>query len=414
MRRLYRAVPVVLVLSSLVAVLWPRGGETVPLYAARTGLMCQTCHFDPNGGGPRNEFGFAFARNRHSLNAEDSTSEWNDLLVTNRLGENLPIYLGLNHRLLLLGNTTAKSDSLDRLGFFNMQNAIHLVFQPHHRLTLVHTRDGATPRESFGMIGGFPFDGYLKAGAFRNPFGLRLDDHTVATRNGFLDFYVPPAGFGASSFLPYDPRGTDQGIEIGARHAGIYGRLSLTNGGSSLFSGRLFGGNPFAEAKTVKLGVVRGPYHGGVSLYDDYLKAPSLFSPYQRTTRWGYFGMLAREPWALLGEVAAGTDKDFFGAETNLLAGFAEFDFAPGRSLNFRVRYDHMNLNRDRTEVAPGIAMSDFHIHDRYSIEGEYVPVPFAELRWALRFIEHKLSRDLGGFEIPDERQAYLQLHFSY
>jgi hypothetical protein len=124
--------------------------------------------------------------------------------------------------------------------------------------------------------------------------------------------------------------------------------------------------------------------------------------------------MLAREPWSLLGEVAAGTDKDFFGAETNLMAGFAEVDFAPGRTLNFRVRYDHMNLNRDRTEVAPGIALSDFYTHDRYSIEGEYVPVPFAELRWALRFIEHKLGRDLGGFEIPDERQAYLQLHFSY
>ena len=66
-----------------------------------------------------------------------------------------------------------------------------------------------------------PFDGYIKIGAFRNPFGLRMDDHTVATRQGFLDFFpsTVPSGLAnlvQTTFLPFDPRSTDEGIEVGA------------------------------------------------------------------------------------------------------------------------------------------------------------------------------------------------------
>ena len=64
MRTALRAVPVLLVLASLTLLFAPRRAVTLPLYAARTGLKCQNCHFDPNGGGPRNDFGFMFARNR--------------------------------------------------------------------------------------------------------------------------------------------------------------------------------------------------------------------------------------------------------------------------------------------------------------------------------------------------------------
>jgi len=108
-------------------VLTPRRAQTVPLYAARTGLMCESCHFDPNGGGPRNEFGFGFAKNRHTLAAEDSTSRWKDLTLTNRVGENIPVYFGVNQRFMLLTNQHVQQGSIERLAFFNMENAIHLA-----------------------------------------------------------------------------------------------------------------------------------------------------------------------------------------------------------------------------------------------------------------------------------------------
>ena len=81
MRASRRIVAALLVAVSLALLALPFRVQSVPLYAARQGLMCQTCHFDPNGGGPRNEFGFGFAKNRHLLTPEDSTSRWADLTV---------------------------------------------------------------------------------------------------------------------------------------------------------------------------------------------------------------------------------------------------------------------------------------------------------------------------------------------
>src|SRR5689334_15015503 len=160
MKQILRSVPYLLIALCLASLLVPRRAITVPLYAARQGLMCGTCHFDPNGGGPRNEFGFNFEKNRHSMIA-DTSGEWKDLNLVNRVGDNFPLYFGLNHRLMLLADATS-SDHLDRLGFFNMESSVHMAFQPHQRLALVYSRDGfdegSTTKEAFGKISGFPMD----------------------------------------------------------------------------------------------------------------------------------------------------------------------------------------------------------------------------------------------------------------
>ena len=67
MRRLVRVFPLLLLALSLGSLLVAKRAQTTPLWAARTGNLCGQCHFDPNGGGPRNDYGFMFARNRHSL-----------------------------------------------------------------------------------------------------------------------------------------------------------------------------------------------------------------------------------------------------------------------------------------------------------------------------------------------------------
>jgi hypothetical protein len=404
-----RASPFVLAAAGLLAALTPRGAQSVPQYAARTGLPCQTCHFDPDGGGPRNEFGFAFAAHRHAVESEPEGSPWADLTLANRVSDAFPLYLGVNQRFMLLANKQTDEDSLERLGFFNMESNLHLAFQPHPRLTLVYSLDAfssgpsnvVSGKEAFASIGGFPLNGFLKAGRFRTPFGLRMDDHTVATRNGFLDFGSQ------ARFLPYDPRFPDMGIELGADHAGWYGRLALTNGSADV----TFGG--FAGAKTAKLGYVSPHYHGAVSFYDDYRKEGSLL---KRATRWGYFGMAHAGPVAVVGEVAAGTDETdpgfagipgvATGPRTNLLAWFAELDVTPVRWLNTRARYDRLVTDR-----ATDAAARDAATHSRYALEADWVPVPFAELRWVLRWIDHQ---DETAYGYRDETQSYLQLHLSY
>jgi len=392
MRSWCRIVSGALVVGSLLLMSWAGRSDSVPLYATRTGLICGTCHFDPNGGGPRNEFGFAFARNRHSLE-QDAAPEWRDLEVVNRLGEHVPLYIGVNQRFMLLADNTKQAEGLDRVGFFDMENAFHLTLQPHSKLTLVYTRDGfdagSTTRDAFGMIGGGPWSSYLKVGRFRNPFGLRMDDHTVATRNSFLDFIT------GAAFLPYDPRSPDMGVELGFEKGSFFGRGAFTNGEVHPFEPR-----GRAQAKTVKLGYHNSWYQGGASFYDDFRGGGHFIS---RATRWGYYGLARLGPIEALGELAAGTDEYAAGGKVNLLAGFGELDYAPRRWINFRVRYDRLELNRSNDP-----AVRDLGTFDRYALEGEVVPVPFAELRWTLRRIDPKDS------SLDDEIQSYLQFHFSY
>jgi hypothetical protein len=45
---------------------------------------------------------------------------------------------------------------------------------------------------------------------------------------------------------------------------------------------------------------------------------------------------------------------------------------------------------------------------DRYAVEGELTPVPFAQLRWTVRLIDPKDGA------LDDETHGYLQFHFSY
>jgi hypothetical protein len=409
MPRFSRVAAVMLLTVTIATLLRWRDAGTVPLYAARTGLACQSCHFDPNGGGPRNEFGFAYARNRHALTPEPEGSPWHDLDLTNRIGEKMPIYLGLDQRFMLFADNTNEVKGADRLGFFNMENALFVTFQPHPRLTLIYDRDGfesnAVTREAFGMIG-LPGGGYLKAGRFRNPFGLRMDDHTVATRNSFLDFSGGPPLM-PRRFLPYDPREPDEGLEYGMERGRYFGRVAFTNGGANVLSST----SQYAEAKTVKLGASSPTVQGAISLYDAYHKTP--VDGMQRETRWGLYAMGHRGPFAVLGEVAAGTDEAeptvpgyASGPKTNRLALFAEGDYAPVNWLNVRFRFDRLVLDR-----SSDLTVRDANTHTRYALEAEYVPVPFAELRATVRRIDH-LRDELPG--LADETQGYLQFHFSY
>jgi hypothetical protein len=408
MKTALRAVPVLLALMSLSLLLVPRRAGTVPVYAARTGLQCQNCHFDPNGGGPRNDFGFMYARQRHSVTPEDSGSTWAALDLTNRIGERMPVYVSVNQRFMALTNSTVEEDSLDRFGFYNMESSIHLAFQPHERLTLVYSRDGfqsgSTTKDVWGMISGLPYNGYFRAGRFRNPFGLRMDDHTVATRNGFLDFQPV-----FESYLPYDHRTPDEGLEVGVAPGNFYGRMSLTNGGVP-YGASAFG-SQYAQAFAAKIGLNLPAYQNGFSFYDDFRDDQRASFADRRATRWAYYGTTHWQDFTLLGEIGAGTDYLGGTEHVNLLAGFVEANYALNRWANVRFRFDYLDLDRSSAFTDAG-AVS---LNRRYALEGEFLPVPFAEIRWTLRYIDPSESVALDGLtEIPDERQAYVQFHFSY
>src|SRR6185503_2917852 len=103
--------------------------------------------------------------------------------------------------------------------------------------------------------------------------------------------------------LPYDPRYQDLGVEIGGEMGPAFARASFTNGAADVFSA-----SPFAETKSIKLGVDHAWYSGGLSAYDSYDREPIGSNP-KRASRWGYYGMTHYGPVAVLGEVIAGTDE---------------------------------------------------------------------------------------------------------
>jgi len=428
MRLSLRVVPLLIVAASLAPVLLtPTPGKTTPLYAARQGLACQNCHFDPNGGGPRNAFGFAYAKNRHSTDAE-TDGAFKDLDLTNKVSEQLPLYFGVNSRLMALADDARDPpDGVDRFGFFQMETQLHMAFQPHPRLSLVYTTDGfgtqgnplsggaRVSREAWGMIG-VGANHYLRAGIFRVPFGLRMDDHTTATRNGFQEFQ--PNGFNpVHHVLPYDPRIGDEGIEVGGTKGEFQGRVAYTDGGSFVFSG---GPNPRAHAQAFsgKLAYVDAKYQVGVSGYDNWLPANGAGS-IVRAQRWGTYAMTHRGNVSLIGEVVSGTDQLSSSAagspytNINKLGYFVEGDFQMNRATNFRLRYDH--LEGYRNEDASNNFDRDQDSYNRFALEGELVPVPFCEIRWTLRMIDPVADKDPSGTVDRDtEKQGYIQFHFSY
>ena len=411
MRLSLRAVPVLIAAASLSPLLFlSTPGKSTPLYSTRTGLACVNCHFDPNGGGPRNAFGFAFAKNRHSMDAETS-GVFKDLDLTNKVSEQLPLFFGVNSRLMALADDAQDPPSgLDRFGFFQMETQLHLAFQPHRLLTLVYTTDGfgtdpnpRVTREAWGMLGSAA-DKYVRAGVFRVPFGLRMDDHTVATRNGFTDFQSPQ-----TFVLPYDPRIGDQGIEVGGSKGEFQGRLAYTDGSSSPFNG---GPDPrtHAQAFSGKLVYTDPRYQVGLSGYDEWVPATGAGSR-TRAERWGTYATTHRGQVSLIGEVVSGTDElataTTGSTKVNKLGWFVEGDYQASRGVNFRLRYDRLEGARVGDSV-----IRDLNSYDRYALEGEVVPVPFCQLRWTLRLIDPVGDRPATYSDT--EKQAYIQAHFSY
>jgi len=367
--------------------LFPRMAHAVPAYAARTGFTCVSCHFDPDGGGPRKELGFLFARQRHST-LPDTSQTWSGLNeLTNRLGD--WFYFGTNTRMYYLYDHAKSYGTIPASNistFFQMQSAVYLTARPHDHLLLAWSLDfneltGSKTRDAYGMIDGLPHGLYIRAGQFRNPFGLRLDDHTAGTRYGFLS---PP--FDAGGALPFDPRQPEAGIEVGAggQPQQFFGVLAVQNGAGAFAND--------VHTETVKLGINHRPITAAISGYDQYAS-----STHERFTRWGAYALWGyAQKVSLTAEAVGGENKAPSGAVTRVAGLYLEGGYTYSRSLTFNARYDFLDENRD----ADGLAA------ERYMGEVVWTMVPFADLRMSYRHI----TPEMAG----DEDQGLAMFHFYY
>ena len=352
----------------------------LPLYAARQGLPCSACHFDPQGGGARREIGFLYERNRHEMAPEE---RWSDILLSNKVGEAL--YFGTDLRQQYTYVSEAGSGETGVSTFFPMQGAFYAVFAPMANVTAQYNRDLRTTRDAWVMIHDLPGGLYVKAGQFRVPFGLRMDDHTGAMRAGFRD--APAGSFGTSGFLPYDPRNVEGGLEVGATPFAAVPVLfaaAITNGGEAFTQD--------AQAVTARASYTSGRVMTGASGYHNY-RSTTRDSDW-RSSAWA--GLAATPALVLIGEAGVGESESAGGIIRRMRGFYAEADYRFSRTVLVRAKYDYI----DRDQHTAGLAQ------ERYTVESDLTFLPFVDMKVSLRRVVPE--------DASDENQGLLQWHFYY
>ncbi|HEX5031524.1 MAG TPA: hypothetical protein VFX78_08715 [Candidatus Eisenbacteria bacterium] len=364
------------VLAAFAALLWAVSAmpaRALPLYASREGTKCASCHFDPNGGGMRNEFGFSYLKNRHSMEEE---TKFGTLDVDPQL--NQWIRLGVDMRMTYIADVFKGGSS--SWAFFPMQANLRFAVTPFEKLAVVGSHGitvdeppGGFPppyvaREFYALFHDLPKNAFVQFGRFRVPFGLRQDDHTSFTR----------------TFLPYDSQKEDAGIALGSTGKNGWFEFSYTNGEArptldqaQAFAGKVAWAFPWLQ--------------GGVSGYLDMSGRDEA--------RWSLYLTRTFHSLTLLGEYAGGTDEDF-GGDVNSMAGFVEGVYRVSKAVNVRAKYDYVDPDKDR----------DRTVNRRYLLDVDVEPVPFTQVK--LSYARYHPSTPTGTDVDYDEYMAMLYVPF--
>src|SRR5690606_39177867 len=201
---------------ALGAALLAGGAGAEPYLAVHTGLKCVTCHVNPSGGGMRNAFGNAWARNE--LAARIVTPAGVEAADGGRAGEMLR-YLAVG------GDVRAGIDYDDPPGlesqseFATSRATLYAALRAIPNLLTIYRDEqvapgGAAAREAYALL--TPAGGRytIRAGKFFLPHGLRLQDDTAFGRQIT----------GITSATP------DHGVELGLELPRWSVQLGVTNG----------------------------------------------------------------------------------------------------------------------------------------------------------------------------------------
>ncbi len=339
----------------------------LPIYAARERLLCASCHVDPSGGGLRTALGFSYLRNRHAFTPE---TRFGPLpAVQPEIVDNLTV--GGDMRVLYdaLHERRAGSNFPSELSsFFEMQASFAISYAPSDQVRLYYNQDIERVRDVWAQVGNIPGGAYVRVGSFRLPYGLRLDDHTIYERDDLPQ---------AVSVLGYDPRLPDVGFEFGVVRTSLMAQAALTNGSGPGFD------PDRNKAFTSRVVAWTGPALLGASVHLDSDGA----SPATERLRYGGFAILNPLPeLVLLGAVDLGEDE--VGGDLNrLLLAWAEADYFYERLARFRLRYEFLDRDRDQ----------EYADSERYTIEGDIIPFPFATFRLGYRFTSNE--------DVPDREE---------
>ncbi len=189
-----------------------------PRFAVREGVTCATCHVNPSGAGLRNDYGryvYAATQLPSGYPADGAVRELLDV----DLGDSIDI--GTDARMMVLEQFPTDDSTEGLSTFFQMQADLYLAATLLDGLTIYYDQSLLGSFEAFGMyrfdFGNPVFAAYLKMGRYVPPYGLRLPNHNVFTRDEI--------GFG--------PRDKDTGLELGFELGPLLVQGSVSNGAGS-------------------------------------------------------------------------------------------------------------------------------------------------------------------------------------
>ena len=176
-------------------------------------------------------------------------------------------------------------------------------------------------REAFGLLD-LPLNGYVKAGKFLLPYGLRLQDDAefIRAQTGFS--YKTP----------------DQGLEVGFEPGSLSFFVAVSDGTAGAAE------DNDGKQVTSTLAVVRRRFRLGGSA------SRNQGSGLARRDVVGGFGGLAAGRLTLLGELDRITERSASGTERKQLAGYVEGDFLATTGVNAKVTYGYFDKNLDVAE----------------------------------------------------------------
>jgi hypothetical protein len=351
---------------------------SLPRFASRYNLPCQSCHVNPLGGGMRNAFGQSFGRDSLAV------KKWQQDYRLDDFSTDISQFIsyGADFRFLAFyqskTNPTASMSS-----FFPMQMDMYFNLAVSKKISLyVNPAFGPYNRlEVFALAKVLPATGYIKMGRFAPPYGLRLDDHTSFVRQ-------------ATPFRNY--AGQQTGLELGL-HPGPFTIMgALTNG----LRGDLDGGLAKAAYGTLEAHGALGPVNliGGISSYNDVSSVEKL------NLLGGYGTVSVLGNLTVLGDVeriqgnsaqmSVSSDinqRNIPGTDLKQLAVMIEADYLLVNGIDLKFMYDYFDPN---TDVQSGIAT-------RYSGGLEFMPMSGVEIRPLYRFTKDTiLNRNTSEIDI--------------
>jgi hypothetical protein len=424
--------------------------ETPKVAHQKRNMSCGTCHVDPAGGGMRTTVGRYYGRatlpmiatsprpqddwdrNFPFLGRHDKATPYESYLPIGPknieqaaaygdsihdkwawgrpkgLTPDTPFpgrYFGLNpDPIFRIGGDFrfANLSESEKSFFFPMQFDVHAALHPVHHATMLMNvgargrpsgysdtiDDAHTPyfRELFAMTNEWPYQTYAKAGRFVPAFGLRLDDHTTATRRQFeLDGSLPETRV--------------LGVEVGAVAAYPFVQASyfkmkskyeipdawnifdVDDGWGAALN---LGWRHMAWSAGASTLVRRRPLDQGG--YSD------TYAFYGSINPWYFFQKI---PLTLQGEIDTGTAQRESGLEAHKLVMYGEVDWSVWNGINLLAAYDWSDPDRDVVNDEIG----------RFQVGGQLTVIPGVTLDSRVRFLHVATTTGDGS-------DWFTQLHF--